>query len=103
MTSDSDRCRRHVSSIVAGEHWKIHFCLSGALSRVVRWCWIAVNPLDAAEPPRGVTHNPHPPSTQQAAAILTAAFAMDLWWASSLVGHDDRRSTRRATSTGQEG
>ncbi len=30
--------------------------------------WIAVNPLDAAEPPRGVTHNPHTLSPQQAAA-----------------------------------
>jgi len=59
---------------------KIHLCLPGALTRAVRWHWIAVNPLDAAEPPRGVTHNPHPPSPQQAAAIATAAFAMDLWW-----------------------
>ena len=30
--------------------------------------------------PRGVTHNPHPPSAEQAAAILTAAFAADLGW-----------------------
>jgi hypothetical protein len=46
----------------------------------VRWHWIAVNPLDAAEPPRGVTTNPHPPSTAEAAGIVTAAFAMGLWW-----------------------
>jgi len=30
--------------------------------------------------PRGVTHNPHPPTAAQAASILTAAFAADLWW-----------------------
>ena len=36
--------------------------------------------MDAAEAPRGVTHNPHPPTAEQAAAILTAAFAIDLAW-----------------------
>jgi hypothetical protein len=77
----TDKCRPHVCQpLSAASIRKIHFCLSGALSRAIRWRWIAVNPLDAAEPPRGVTHNPHPPSPQQAAAIVTAAFAMDLWW-----------------------
>ena len=77
----ADRCRPHVCRpLSTASIRKIHFCLSGALSRAVRWRWIAVNPLDTAEPPRGVTNNPHPPSAQQAAAILTAAFAMDLWW-----------------------
>jgi hypothetical protein len=59
---------------------KIHFCLSGALARAVRWRWISVNPLDAAESPRGrsTTRTPHRP--RKAAAIVTAAFAMGLWW-----------------------
>lgn len=75
------RCRPHVCQPLSpASIRKIHFCLSGALTRAVRWHWITVNPLDAAEPPRGVVHNPHPPSVAEAAAIVTAAFAMDLWW-----------------------
>jgi integrase len=77
----TDKCRPHVCKPLAtASIRKIHFCLSGALTRAVRWRWIAVNPLDAAEAPRGVTHNAHPPSAEQAAAILTAAFAADLGW-----------------------
>ncbi|MEJ3657167.1 tyrosine-type recombinase/integrase [Actinomycetes bacterium KLBMP 9759] len=77
----TDKCRPHVCKPLAvASIRKIHFCLSGALSRAVRWRWITVNPLDAAEAPRGVTHNPHPPSAEQAATILTAAFAADLPW-----------------------
>lgn len=75
------RCRLHVCKpLSTASIRKVHFCLSGALSRAVRWEWINVNPLHAAEPPRGVQHNPHPPSAEQAAAIVTAAFAMDLGW-----------------------
>jgi integrase len=38
-----------------------------------------VNPLDQAEPPRSATPDPQPPTPEQAAAIVNAAFA-DLWW-----------------------
>ncbi|GAA2897508.1 hypothetical protein GCM10010472_64980 [Pseudonocardia halophobica] len=58
---------------------KIHFCLSGARARAVRWRWIAVNPLDQAEPPRGSVAEPDPPTAEQAAAILASAFT-ELWW-----------------------
>jgi hypothetical protein len=34
---------------------QIHWILSGALGRAVRWRWIAVNPANQAEPP-----GPHP-------------------------------------------
>lgn len=75
------KCRPHVCKpLSTASIRKIHFCLSGALSRAVRWRWITVNPLDSAEAPRGVTHNPHPPTAEQAATILTAAFAVDLAW-----------------------
>lgn len=77
----TNKCRPHVCKpLSTASIRKIHFCLSGALTRAVRWRWITVNPLDAAEAPRGVTHNPHPPTAEQAATILTAAFAVDLAW-----------------------
>lgn len=60
------KCRPHVCKpLSTASVRKVHFCLSGALTRAVRWRWIAVNPLDAAEAPRGVTHNPHPPSRRR--------------------------------------
>ena len=75
------QCRPHVCRpLSTASIRKIHFCLSGALTRAVRWHWITVNPLDAAEPPRGVANNPHPPSSAEAATIVTAAFATGLWW-----------------------
>ena len=77
----TDKCRLHVCKPLAlATIRKVHFCLSGALTRALRWHWIAVNPLGAAEAPRGVTHNPHPPTAEQAATILNVAFAVDLAW-----------------------
>jgi hypothetical protein len=35
--------------------------LSGALTRAVRWRWIAVNPATAAEPPPLPHPDPRPP------------------------------------------
>jgi integrase len=45
----------------------------------VRWRWISVNPLEQAEPPRGAKHDPHPPTSEQAAVILNAAFRDTGW------------------------
>ncbi|MFD1233271.1 tyrosine-type recombinase/integrase [Pseudonocardia benzenivorans] len=76
----TDRCVPHVCRPLAtATIRKVHFCLSGALTRAVRWRWITVNPLDQAEPPRGSKSEPDPPTVDQAAAILNAAFK-DMWW-----------------------
>ena len=58
---------------------KIHWCLSGAMKSAVRWRWLSVNPLDQAEPPRSQKANPQPPTSDQAAAIVTRALK-DLGW-----------------------
>lgn len=76
----TDRCRPHTCKpLSAASIRKVHFCLSGALKRAVRWRWISVNPLEQAEPPRSPKHDPHPPTSEQAAAILNAAFT-DVSW-----------------------
>lgn len=73
-------CRPHVCRPLAtASIRKVHFCLSGALARAIRWRWITVNPLDQAEPPRGSASDPNPPTAEQGAAILNAAFK-DVWW-----------------------
>ncbi|HSV64798.1 MAG TPA: tyrosine-type recombinase/integrase [Mycobacteriales bacterium] len=75
-----ERCGPHTCQpLTTSSIRQIHWCLSGALKRAVRWHWIATNPLDQAEPPRAVTPGLHPPTPEQAAAILTKAFE-DLSW-----------------------
>lgn len=62
------RCRPHVCApLSASTIRQIHFVLSGALKRAVRWRWLATNPIAEAEPPPAPRPNPQPPSTQEAA------------------------------------
>lgn len=70
-----DRCRPHTCRPLAPAtiHY-IHSILSGAFKRAVRWRWIGTNPLDQAEPPTPGTAEPDPPSAEQAARIVNAAF-----------------------------
>jgi integrase len=59
---------------------QIHWILSGALDRAVRWKWIGVNPVAHADPPSLPHPNPHPPTPEQAAMIVNHAFETDPDW-----------------------
>lgn len=59
---------------------QIHWILSGALSRAVRWGWIGVNPAEHSEPPPLPHPDPRPPSAEEAARLLEAAWASDPDW-----------------------
>jgi integrase len=62
------RCRPHVCrSLGASTIRQIHFILSGALKRAVRWRWISTNP------------NPQPPTASEAARILAEAWTDPDW------------------------
>jgi integrase len=75
-----DRCGPHrckpLSDTVVRH---IHFVLSGAYKRAVRWRWVAVNPLAQAGPPPMPKPNPRPPSAEQAARILNKAWEDPDW------------------------
>jgi integrase len=74
------RCREHACSPLAPSSVRqIHFILSGALKRAVRWRWIASNPIDSAEPPAAPRPNPTPPSPADAANILNEAWKDPDW------------------------
>jgi integrase/DNA-binding transcriptional regulator YhcF (GntR family) len=76
----TDKCKPHKCRALATSSIRqIHWILSGALQRAVRWGWITINPLDQAEAPGAVTPDPHPPTPEQAAAIVNEAFK-DLAW-----------------------
>ncbi|WP_433291504.1 tyrosine-type recombinase/integrase [Pseudonocardia sp. CA-142604] len=75
-----ERCRPHVCrSLSASTIRQIHFILSGALKRAVRWRWIASNPIGEAEPPAAPKPRPQPPSSQEAARILAEAWKDPDW------------------------
>lgn len=77
-----DRCRPHrCKPLSATTVRHIHFILSGAYKRAVRWRWVAVNPLAQAEPPPAPRSNPRPPSAEQAARLLNKAWDDPDWGA----------------------
>jgi integrase len=58
---------------------QIHWILSGAMERAVRWRWIAVSPVGAAQPPGPPKSNPSPPSAEDAARLLREAWKDPSW------------------------
>jgi integrase len=52
----------------------MHFILSGAYKRAVRWTWVMDSPLRQAEPPAAPVPNPHPPSASEPARIVNEAW-----------------------------
>jgi integrase len=69
---------------------QIHAILASALSRAVRWRWLAVNPAEQAVPPAAPKPDPRPPSAEQAARIVTEAWKDPDWgmlvWLAMLTG-----------------
>jgi integrase len=101
------RCRQHCSGKTASQHWTrqehecdqrcsrphvcrplgtsvvrhIHFLLSGAFERAVRWRWVGVNPVSMATPPAAPRPNPQPPSPREAARIVEESWKDPDWGA----------------------
>lgn len=76
----ADRCAPHECRPLGPSTIRqIHFILSGAFKRAVRWRWVATNPMPQAEPPPAPKPNPRPPSAQEAAAILNEAWLEPDW------------------------
>jgi integrase/DNA-binding transcriptional regulator YhcF (GntR family) len=74
------RCRPHVCKpLGASTVRQIHFILSGALKRAVRWRWLSANPITQAEPPAAPKPNPQPPTAREAARILAEAWSDPEW------------------------
>jgi integrase/DNA-binding transcriptional regulator YhcF (GntR family) len=75
-----NRCGPHKCEPLASSTIRrVHFLLSGAFKRAVRWGWITSNPASSAEPPAEPTPSPRPPSPAEAAKIVNAAWADPEW------------------------
>jgi integrase len=59
---------------------QIHAVISGALNSAVRWDWIPSNPASVAKKPRQAKPQPKPPTADQAARIVAAAWEQDDDW-----------------------
>lgn len=75
-----ERCRPHqclpLSSTMVRH---VHFVLRGAFERGVRWRWLGVNPVQFASPPAAKRPDPRPPSAEEAARIVDAAWESPDW------------------------
>jgi integrase len=76
-----ERCAPHVCRPLATSSIRqCHAILSSAYAAAVRWGWVAVNPMSTAQKPRLPTPDPDPPSPEEAARIVAAAWAEDVDW-----------------------
>ncbi|MBO0811289.1 MAG: tyrosine-type recombinase/integrase [Microlunatus sp.] len=76
------RCRPHeCQPLSASSVRQIHFILSGAFKRAVRWNWVATNPIKTGEPPAAPRPNPKPPTAGEAVRIVEEAFKEPAWGA----------------------
>jgi integrase len=69
---------------------KIHYIIRGALERAVRWQHLGVNKAAMADAPSPKRTEPDPPSADEAAALLNAAWADPEWglllWLTMITG-----------------
>ena len=74
-------CKRHVCKPYAASSVRsIHAILSGACSAAVRWGWISFNPMPSVRPPAKPRPQPRPPSVEQMAQIVEAAWEASAEW-----------------------
>ncbi|WP_328303811.1 site-specific integrase [Actinomycetospora sp. NBC_00405] len=75
------RCRPHrCRPLGAATIRKIHYILSGAYKRAVRWRWVGSSPMDQAEPPPVPAPDPQPPTPEEAARLVAEAGRRDPDW-----------------------
>jgi integrase len=76
------RCKPHqCRPLAAATIRQIHFLLSGAYHRAVKWRWVSRNPISQAEPPATRSPDPDPPSSTEAAELLREAWKDPDWGA----------------------
>jgi integrase/DNA-binding transcriptional regulator YhcF (GntR family) len=74
------RCRPHqCKPLAAATIRQIHFLLSGAFNRAIKWRWVSRNPISQAEPPASPNPDPDPPNAAQAAELLKEAWKDTGW------------------------
>jgi integrase len=94
MDCPPHRCRPLAASTIRQIHW----ILSGAFSRAVRWRWITLNPIEQAMPPSAPPPKPDPPSAHEAALLAMQAWTDPDWGTLVPRSWPSRSSNGRATT-----
>ena len=77
---DGRRRARHECRPLSGSTVrKVHYVISGALEQAVRWRHLGVNPAALAITPSANSTEPDPPSAEEAAAVISAAWGNPDW------------------------
>lgn len=76
--------QHHCKPLAQGTIRKLHFILRPALAAAVRWNYLTVNVATLIDAPATSRSTPDPPSAQEAAKILNAAWDTDPDWATYL-------------------
>jgi integrase len=75
-----ERCRPHVCRPLGATTVRhMHFIISGAYRRAVRWKWVSISPVTQTGPPAAPVPNPKPPSAGDAARIVNEAWVDPDW------------------------
>jgi integrase len=75
------KCRPHECRPLAPSSVLVlHAILSGAFEAALRWDWASVNVARVARRPKLPTPHPDPPTPDQAAALVSAAWQQDVMW-----------------------
>lgn len=75
------KCGPHKCNPLAGSTVRqLHSIISGAMSAAVRWDWVSTNPAKVAQRPKQTPPEPDPPSADEAAKLVEAAFEDDDEW-----------------------
>lgn len=78
----TDTCRPHTCRPLAPTTIRhLHYLLSGAYKKAVRWRWVSVNPTAQAEAPAAPKPNPQPPTAAEAARIINESWRDPDWGA----------------------
>lgn len=74
-------CTPHICKPYAASSIRsINAILSGACGAAVRWGWLAFNPVTGVKLPTKPRPQPRPPTTDQMAEIIEAAWKAASWW-----------------------
>ena len=76
------RCTPHACRPLAPTTVRhVHFILSGAYKRAVRWRWVSVSPTEQVDPPPAPKPNPSPPTAEESVRIVNEAWRDPAWGA----------------------
>jgi len=77
-----ERCRPHTCRPLSSTTIRhVHFVLRSAFEKGVRWRWLSVNPVHFASPPAALLPDPRPPTAEEAARVVEAAWETPDWGA----------------------